>query len=207
MVDSCQYSFVEGKVAMKHSQDDRARDEGRDRPLVGRQVRRWRNERELTLAGVAERTGLNIGYLSQIENDKASPSLSCLGQIAAALDVPAAWFLMDDVAAPVVVRVSERSVVTTELGRIEHVDGRTSRDVSIIEVSGSAGGRVGAHAHAGDEHHIVLRGRMRLTHGEHTLDVGPGDYVRWDGSIPHDGEILGDDAAMLIIRIRPPDRP
>ena len=41
------------------------------RPAVGTQVRRWRTERGLTLAGVAERSGLNIGYLSQIENDKA----------------------------------------------------------------------------------------------------------------------------------------
>ena len=34
----------------------------------------------MTLANVAERTGLNVGYLSQIENDKASPSLSLPGR-------------------------------------------------------------------------------------------------------------------------------
>ena len=41
--------------------------------------------------------------------------------------------------------------------------------------------------------------------GEHVVEVGPGDYIRWDGTIPHDGEVIGDehDAAMLIIRIRP----
>lgn len=33
-----------------------------------------------------------------------------------------------------------------------------------------------------------------------------GDYVRWDGTIPHDGESTSDGAAsMLIIRIRPKD--
>ena len=177
----------------------------RSRLLVGSQIRRWRTERRLTLARVAERSGLNLGYLSQIENDKASPSLAVLGQIADALDVSPAWFLMDDVPPPRVVRAAERPVMESDLGRVEYVDGRTSRDVSIIEVSGRPGGRVGAHAHPGDEHHIVLRGRMRLTQGDHTVDVVPGDYVRWDGSIPHDGEVLGDeDAAMLIVRIRPP---
>ncbi|HLO36174.1 MAG TPA: helix-turn-helix transcriptional regulator, partial [Candidatus Deferrimicrobium sp.] len=50
---------------------------GRRPPAVGRQVRRWRTERGLTLARVAEAAGLNVGYLSQIENDKASPSLAC----------------------------------------------------------------------------------------------------------------------------------
>ena len=177
----------------------------RSRLLVGRQIRRWRTERGLTLARVAERSGLNVGYLSQIENDKASPSLAVLGQIAEALDVSAAWFLMDDVPAPRVVRAGERPVTATDRGRVEHVDGRTSRDVSILEVVAAPGSRVGAHAHPGDEHHVVLRGRMRLTQGEHSVDVGPGDYVRWDGSIPHDGEVLGsEDAAMLIVRINAP---
>lgn len=176
----------------------------RSRLRVGRQIRRWRTERGLTLAGVADRSGLNVGYLSQIENDKASPSLAVLGQIAEALDVAPAWFLMNDAPPPRVVRANERPVTTVEGGHVEHVDGRTSRDVSILEVIGTPGSRVGAHAHPGDEHHIVLRGRMRLTQGEHSVEVGPGDYVRWDGSIPHDAEILGEeDGAMLIVRINP----
>jgi transcriptional regulator with XRE-family HTH domain len=181
-------------------------DEGaRSRLLVGRPIRRWRLERGLTLARVAERSGLNVGYLSQIENDKATPSLGVLGQIAEALDVSPAWFLMDDVPPPRVVRAAERPVTVVDGGRVEHVDGRTSRDVSIIEVTAAPGSRVGAHAHPGDEHHIVLRGHMRLIQGEHAVDVGPGDYVRWDGSVPHDGVVLGDeDATMLILRVRPP---
>jgi transcriptional regulator with XRE-family HTH domain len=173
-------------------------------PAVGRQVRRWRTERGLTLAGVSERSGLNTGYLSQIENDKASPSLACLASIADALDVPPAWLLMDDVPAPRVVRREQRPVAAAEPGRVEHVDGRTSRDVSIIEVRAAPGGRVGAHAHPGEEHHIVLDGRMRLSQGEHVIELGPGDYLAWDGSIPHDGEVVGDsEASMLIVRIRP----
>ena len=80
--------------------------EERRKPAVGVQIKRWRTERGLTLANVAERSGLNVGYLSQIENDKASPSLACLASIADALEVPAAWFLIDDVPAPLVVRAA-----------------------------------------------------------------------------------------------------
>ncbi len=182
--------------------------EERRKPAVGIQIKRWRLERGLTLANVAERSGLNVGYLSQIENDKASPSLQCLVSIADALDVPAAWFFLEDVPEPVVVRAAERPVTVTDLGRVEHVDGRISRDVSILEVTwNGAEGRVGTHSHSGEEHHIVLRGRFRMTQGDHVIEIGPGDYVRWDGTIPHDGEAIGDDpdAAMLIIRIRPKD--
>jgi transcriptional regulator with XRE-family HTH domain len=177
---------------------------GSPKVAIGAQVRRWRGARGLTLAAVAARTGLNIGYLSQIENDKASPSLAVLGQLAGVLDVPPAWFLMGDVPAPTVVRAMDRPTERTELGRIEHVDGRASRDVTIVEAVARPGSRVGLHAHAGDEHHVVLRGRFRMRQGEHEVDLGPGDYLRWDGAIPHDAEAIGDDeSAMLIVRILP----
>ena len=176
----------------------------RRRPAIGGQVKRWRRERGMTLATVAERTGLNVGYLSQIENDKASPSLTCLAAIGDALEVPIAWFLIDEVPPPQVVRSSERTVHTRDLGRIELVDGGHSRDVSIVEAIAAPGARTGAHAHAGDEHHIVLRGQFRMTQGDHVIDVGPGDYVRWDGTIPHDAEALGDaEGSMLIVRLHP----
>jgi transcriptional regulator with XRE-family HTH domain len=183
-----------------------ATEERKPRIAVGSQIRRWRTSRGRTLAQVAARSGVNVGYLSQIENDKASPSLAVLGMIADALDVPAAWFLMDDMPAPTVVRASERPVVVTDGGRIEHVDGRASRDVIIVEAHARPGGRVGLHAHAGDEHHLVVRGRFRMTQGEHVVELGPGDYLRWDGALPHAGEVVGDqDASMIIVRIRPRD--
>jgi transcriptional regulator with XRE-family HTH domain len=188
------------------TQDVRAIDERKPRIAVGSQIRRWRTARGRTLAQVASATGLNVGYLSQIENDKASPSLAVLGQVADALDVPAAWFLMADVPAPTVIRAGERPVVQTELGRLEHVDGRASRDVTIVEATARPGSRVGLHAHPGDEHHLILRGRIRAAQGEHAVELGPGDYLRWDGSVPHEAEVIGDEeASLLIVRIRPRD--
>lgn len=176
--------------------------EERRRPAVGAQIRRWRRQRGVTLAAVAERSGLNVGYLSQIENDKASPSLTCLASIGDALDVPIAWFLIEEVPEPQVARASERSVETVQFGRIERVDGNVSRDLKILEAFAEPGARTGPHAHAGDEHHVILRGHFRMTQGDHAIEVGPGDYVRWDGTIPHDAEVLGDEeGAMLIISL------
>jgi len=185
--------------------EDRAPDsDERRRPAVGRQVRRWRSERRLTLARVAERTGLNVGYLSQIENDKASPSLGCLAAIADALEVPIAWFLIDDAPEPDVVRASERSVrAGPGRTRVERVDGGHARDLAIVEASLGPGERTGPHSHAGDEHHIIVSGRWRMTQGDHVIEVGPGDYLRWDGTLPHDAEVIGpDDGTMLIVSRR-----
>ncbi|MET1231788.1 MAG: helix-turn-helix domain-containing protein [Candidatus Limnocylindrales bacterium] len=172
----------------------------RSRPAVGPQVKRWRTERALTLAQVAERSGLNVGYLSQIENDKASPSLESLAAIGVALDVPTAWFLQDSSIPPRVVRASDRRTWRGPGGgRVEEVDGGVSRELCIVQVTGLPGGSTGLHAHPGDEHHIVLQGRVRLTQGEHSVEVGPGDYVLWDATIPHDAESIGDEPPVLLI--------
>jgi transcriptional regulator with XRE-family HTH domain len=177
-------------------------DPARRPPAVGHQVRRWRAERGLTLAKVAEATGLNVGYLSQIENDKASPSLSCLSALASALDVPIAWFLIDETRAPEVTRLADRRWRETPGGRASRVDARGSSDISIIEVNAQPGHGTGVHSHAGDEHHLVTAGRFRLTQGEHVTELGPGDYLRWDGLVPHDSEAIGDTpGSMLIVRL------
>ena len=168
--------------------------------MVGAQVRRRRRDRNLTLTAVADLTGLNVGYLSQVENDKASPSLETLAALADALDVPLAWFLLDQSAAPRVVRANERPRrAMPRGGAMSQVDGGVARDVAIFEATMRPGHRTGFHAHPGDEHHVILSGRIRITQGETSVEAGPGDYVLLDGTLPHDAETVGDEPARLII--------
>lgn len=167
---------------------------------VGRETRRWRQSRGLTLAQVSERSGLNIGYLSQIENEKAVPSLEALTAIAGALDVPPAWLLLDSAAPPRVVlaRDRPRSEGPGETS-ITEVDAGTSRDVCILEATVPPGQATGVHAHQGDEHHLVLSGRWRMTQGDHSVELGPGDYLAWDPTVPHDVENIGDDEGRILV--------
>ena len=173
----------------------------RKRPLVGGQIRRRRRDRGLTLSAVADLTGLNIGYLSQVENDKASPSLETLSALAAALDVPIAWFLLDSSIGPRLVRASERPRrrLPASSGGMTQVDGGIARDIAIFEGTIPSGTRTGFHAHPGDEHHVVLSGRLRITQGESVVEAGPGDYVLLDGTLPHDAEAIGDQPVRLLI--------
>jgi transcriptional regulator with XRE-family HTH domain len=155
----------------------------------------------MTLAAIAKRTGLNIGYLSQVENDKASPSLETLAALADALDVPIAWFLLEQSVGPRVVRAVERprQRMPRGAGTMSQVDGGIARDVAIFEGTMPVGYRTGFHAHPGDEHHILISGRIRLTQGDAVVEAGPGDYVLLDGTLPHDAETVGDEPAHLII--------
>ena len=167
---------------------------------VGREARRWRQSRGLTLAQVGERSRLNVGYLSQIENGKAVPSLEALAGIAAALDVPPAWLLLDSHTPPrVVVRGDRPTREAPGGGEVTEVDAGTSRDVCILEVKVAPGHSTGVHAHQGDEHHLILAGRWRMTQGDHEYELGPGDYIAWDPTVPHDVENVGDDEGRLLV--------
>jgi len=167
---------------------------------VGRETRRWRQSRGLTLAQVSEHSGLNVGYLSQIENEKAVPSLEALAAIAGALDVPPAWLLLDSASPPRVVLAADRPGSDGPGGtRITEVDAGTSRDVCILEAVVPPGRATGVHAHRGDEHHLVLAGRWRMTQGEHVVELGPGDYLAWDPTVPHDVENVGADEGRLLV--------
>jgi mannose-6-phosphate isomerase-like protein (cupin superfamily) len=149
---------------------------------------------------VSEQSGLNIGYLSQIENGKAVPSLEALASIARALDVPPAWLLLDSAPSPRVIRRADRPRTEGPGGAaIEEVDAGTSRDVCILEASVPPGVSTGDHAHQGDEHHVVLSGRWRMRQGDHVVELGPGDYLAWDPTVPHDVENVGPGEGRLLI--------
>ena len=179
----------------------------RQRPAVGCEVRRWRHDRGLTLSQVAERSGLNVGYLSQIENDKASPSLETLASLGSALDVPMTWFLIDSTRPPRVVRATERVPrLLTDGVSLDEIDGGIPRDLRILRATMPAGVATGLHGHAGDEHHLVLAGRIRATQGTHTEELGPGDYLLWDATIPHDVETVGDETAVVLLVTHSPHR-
>lgn len=170
------------------------------RVRVGREVRHWRKARAMTLAHLSDRSGLNLGYLSQIENEKAVPSLDALVGIADALDVPPAWLLLDSTPPPRVVRAAERPRLPTPSGtEATEVDGGTSRDLRILEVVVPAGASTGVHAHSGDEHHVVLAGRWRMSQGDHVSELGPGDYLAWDPTVPHDVENIGDEPGRVLV--------
>ncbi|MCC6195260.1 MAG: helix-turn-helix transcriptional regulator, partial [Burkholderiales bacterium] len=59
---------------------------------LGREIRGLRKARGYTLAVLAARTDLSVGYLSLLERDLATPSINALHAISRALGVTISWF-------------------------------------------------------------------------------------------------------------------
>lgn len=185
--------------------DGRGEIRPRRRPLVGAAIRRLRTERGLTLAQMGERTGLNVGYLSQVETDKASPSLETLAALADALDVPITWLLVVAAAWPRVVRRGERRAHhLAGGGRIEEVDGGFARGLRLYEAIGGGKGATPMAITPGEEHLLLLTGRVRLRQGDFVTELEPGDYLLWDGGFPREIEDLADPPSRLLIALGSP---
>lgn len=167
---------------------------------VGARMRQFRTERGLTLRGLAARSGLSIGFLSQVERGVSSIGLTALNSVAAALDRPVAEFFADgEEAASDGVTASLPSHFTltrAESGATEYKSGQvTYRMLSdrgpnlvlepmLVHIA-PGGRREEAYAHAGEEFAYVVTGELlyEVDGVEHRLM--PGDSVHLRSNVPH----------------------
>lgn len=149
---------------------------------VGPRLKRVRERRDMTLAELAEATGISKSTLSRLENGQRKPSLELLLPIAQAHRVP----LDDLVGAPetgdprirLKPRVRNRRVVVPLT--------RESRRVHAWKVIiPPEKGEPELRPHEGQEWLYVLAGRMRLLLGDKDITVEAGEVAEVDTRVPH----------------------
>ncbi|MFC7388140.1 helix-turn-helix domain-containing protein [Sphaerisporangium rhizosphaerae] len=174
----------------------------RDRPdAVGARMRRFRKERGMTLRGLSTRSGLSIGFLSQVERGISSIGLTALNGVAAALDHSVADFFDDeqqagDDRADIARLPSHFTLTRASTAATEYVSGQqTYRMLSargphlvleplLVHIA-PGGRREDAYGHAGEEFAFVLSGELlyEVDGVEHRLY--PGDSVHLRSTVPH----------------------
>ncbi|SMC17312.1 Helix-turn-helix domain-containing protein [Clostridium acidisoli DSM 12555] len=60
---------------------------------ISKKLRAFRTEQKLTLKELSEKSGISLSFISDIENDRRTPSIEKLKTLASALGVPASEFL------------------------------------------------------------------------------------------------------------------
>ncbi len=93
---------------------------------IGQDLRALRKSKGITLSELALKTGRSVGYLSQIERGLSNLSITDLKIIAGLLEVPLAWFLIQDEAPEeerghVVRAHSRRKIGNVEDGLVEEL--------------------------------------------------------------------------------------
>lgn len=169
---------------------------------VGERIRATRLGLGLSVGALAERTGLSKGVISQIENEKTSPSLATLEKLAEGLEVPVAYLVLKQEERIQVVRRAERSLY--QFGpnkiRVEMLTGPGQRVLKAVLVELPPGASTGdeAHAHAGEEFHLVLEGRVEAQQAGESVVLEAGDTFHWKGCTPHRVINVGEGTAKVL---------
>jgi transcriptional regulator with XRE-family HTH domain len=139
-------------------------------------------QRNVTLTGLAEATGISKSTLSRLESGQRRPSLELLLPLAQAYRVP----LEELVGAPDVgdprIRLKPRSASGRTVIPLTRQPGGMQAWKIIIPVTKTT---PDLKTHEGYEWLYVLSGRLRLILGNHDLILGPGEVAEFDTHVPH----------------------
>ncbi|EYD76008.1 transcriptional regulator, XRE family with cupin sensor domain protein [Rubellimicrobium mesophilum DSM 19309] len=157
-------------------------------PLLGPLLRKRRRKLGLTLRELCARTGLSVGYMSQVENDKAVPTLATLAQIAEGLEVGLDYFVAQPKPADALSRAEGRPRFS--LPGSPMVYEAISSDYPGSELSsyilhvppGFASETV---THEGEEIIVILEGEIEQRLGGVAMTMRAGDSLHYSGATPH----------------------
>ena len=163
---------------------------------IGREVRAFRRQHNITVADLAKTTGLSIGMLSKIENGVTSPSLTTLQTLANALSVPLTSFFHGF--------EEQREAVHVKAGEGLETERRGTRSGHQYNLLGHIGSNSTGvivepylitlteesdtfpdFQHDGMEFIYMLEGEVEYRHGDQTFHLKPGDSLFFDADAPH----------------------
>jgi transcriptional regulator with XRE-family HTH domain len=185
----------------------------RDHPPIGDRLRAERSARGLSLRELAERLKVSPSLISQIETGRARPSVSTLYAIAAELDISLddLLFLDPDRPGPAsdprmtergmdvvgagerpgpVQRLADRKRIRLASGVVwERLTTVSEPDLEFLHVTYEVGGASSPEhefqRHSGREWGYVVSGRLQVTIGFDDYELGPGDSISIQSTVPH----------------------
>ena len=168
---------------------------------IGREVRAFRRQQGLTVADLAQITGLSIGMLSKIENGITSPSLTTLQVLSHAFSVPVTAFFKSYEERRAVQHVKSGDHIEIErrgtraghqynlLGHIGSNSSGVVVEPYLISLS-TESDTFPTFQHEGLEMLYMLEGEVTYRHGDQLFHLKPGDSLFFDADARHGPEVL-----------------
>ena len=157
-------------------------------PTLGPLIRSRRRNMSITLQDLSDRSGVSVGYLSQLERDNATPTLGTLAQIAQALGVGVDYFIATPRPADALTRADTRMRFSIDGSSIvyERIGAEfPGSQMSSFILHVPDGFRSETMRHEGEEIVYVLEGNVvQVLEGEE-FRMMPGDSLHYRGNRAH----------------------
>jgi transcriptional regulator with XRE-family HTH domain len=163
--------------------------------LIAASLRRERRRTGLSLTEVARRAGIAKSTLSQLESGTGNPSLETLWALCVALDAPFSRLLEPPRPDTQVIRADEGPTVAAaqadyQATLLAGCPPGARRDIYRILAEPGHARASEPHMPGTVEHVVIGAGRALVGVAGKAAELGPGDYIRYPGDLPHVFEAL-----------------
>lgn len=171
--------------------------------MIGTEIRRLREQRMLSVRAVAAIAGFSPSFISQLENNAASPSISSLQRIASALGVTLSQMFETAPVGSLVVRASDRGDMRSSWSKasLQSLNpGMRSRfDPVLITMAQGGSSAREPYPSSAEEFVFVLLGSVELSLGTEQLLLRKGDAVTVPAGLPYRFENISHAPAELLV--------
>lgn len=157
---------------------------------VGSRLRSLREDRNMSIRGLARKSGLSANALSMIERGKTSPSVSTLYKLADALELPITTFFGEEIERNTVVfiKADERPRVPFQRGIWEGLGGENfvgRMEPFVLTLESGANSGMHTMVHTGHEFVFCLRGQLEYQVEDEFYMLDPGDSLIFSAHLRH----------------------
>jgi len=178
---------------------------------IGSKIKKLRLAKGFRQDDVAQMTGLSLSMISQVENNRVSPSIATLKKIANSLGKNTSFFLEEEENATPPCSVLKKSkrklwalspkiqffLLTPNLNKNKKIELMWN----VIKVGGAM---ETPYTHGGEECGVVVKGKLEFTIGNQTYILEEGDSIYFDASIPHKWKNVGTKDVHVVWAVTPP---
>ena len=184
---------------------------------LGKRLRQVREERNITVKELSDRTGITQSIIEKLEKGDLIPSLSPLVKIARALGVRLGTFLDDH---PNLGPVINRPGTERQALRFSDKEHQSQSDLDFFSLAADKAGRhmepflidvqptsrnnPALSSHEGEEFIYVVEGEIEIVYGKETFQLTQGNSIYYDSIIPHHVHSGKNEAAKILAVVYAP---
>jgi len=177
---------------------------------VGLKIKKLRKEKNMTIADFAKKTEISSSMISQIENEKVTPTITVMWKIAQALEVNIGYFFNEgdeEDINPVVKKNSRKNILINNSNRTyELLVPNLDRKIEFIMLTIK---RDDIHhndfiTHKGEECGLVLKGKLKVIIKNKKYVLEEGDSISFNSALPHVYENASNEECVSIWAMTPP---